>query len=86
MVLSDTFTGTTGSGATYTIASISKYPNGIDRAIMCLAAYIADPDRKMKEHWLNLYTMDIQGYSKLDAKRIMGLTLNVLRPYGKQQK
>lgn len=77
LVLTATFTGTTGAGATYTIAKVSKYPAGIDRAIMALCAYIVEPDVKMKSHWLNLYMMDIQGYSRLTAKQIMGLTMNV---------
>lgn len=83
LVLEDTFTGTTGTGASYTIATVSKYPAGIDRVIMALAAYISEPDKTMKEHWLNLYMMDVQGYSRLDAKRIMGLTLNVKTGYRK---
>ncbi len=81
LVLADTFTGTTGAGATYTIASVSKYPDGLDRAIMSLAAYITESDKAVVERWLNLYMMDVQGYSRLDAKKIMGLTMNVKTRY-----
>jgi hypothetical protein len=77
IVLTAAFTGTTGAGQTFTISKSSKYPRGLDRAIMALGAYIADPDPDMKTHWSNIYMMGIQGYSRLDAKRIMGLTLNV---------
>jgi len=48
---------------------------------MSLAAYLAEPDPKMKPHWLNMYTMDIQGYSRLSAKQIHGLVINVKDPY-----
>jgi len=77
IVLAATFTGTTGASQSFSIAMVTKYPAGLDRAIIVLAAYISDPDPKMKAHWLNLYTMDVQGYSRLTAKQIQGLTLNV---------
>ena len=84
ITITETFTGTTGAGASYTIATVSKYPGGLDRAMMLMAAIMTDPEAAMKEQWMKLYLMDVQGYSTLGAKAILGLMADVKDIYRKK--
>lgn len=55
LTLSSTFGGTTGTGQSYTISEVSKWPARFDDAMIYKAALIADPDNQQTAKWTTLY-------------------------------
>lgn len=53
--LSNAFSGTTGSGQSYTVSEISQWPARFDDVIMYKTAWLTDPDGNQAEKFLALY-------------------------------
>lgn len=69
MTLGAAFGGTTGSGQTYTISAISKWPARFDDAILYGTALIADPDNLQVKKWMTLYENAISMDRTVEGKR-----------------
>src|SRR3990167_1184449 len=71
LTLSAAWAGSTGTGASYTISNISKWPERFDDAIMYKAALLAEPDIKsgQAQKWLSLYMEAIGLDNAVESKR-----------------
>lgn len=67
--LSNAFSGTSGSGITYTISEISQWPSRFDDTIMYKAAWIVDPDGKQSDKFKGLYQESIETEQNTESKR-----------------
>ena len=72
LTLSSTFTGTTGTGQSYTISDISKWPARFDDVIMHKAAWIADPDSIQGQKWAALVNDALGTELTIETKRKRG--------------
>ena len=74
LTLASSFGGTTGTGQTYTISEISKWPERFDDAILYKAALIADPDNVQTNKWTGLYreSVDIDRGVESRRKKVRG--------------
>jgi hypothetical protein len=69
LTLQAAFGGTSGTGITYTISEISKWPARFDDAILYKAALIADPDNVQIKKWSSLYEEAVNLDRIVDGKR-----------------
>lgn len=69
LTLSAAFSGTTGTGQTYTISEISKYPGRFDNSILYKTALIIDPDNLQSSKWQTLYQEAISMDKSLEVRR-----------------
>ncbi len=67
--LSGNFLGTSGSGITYTISEISKWPARFDDAMLYKTCLIVDPDNVQTPKWTSLYTEALGLDKTVEAKR-----------------
>jgi hypothetical protein len=71
MTLSSAFGGTTGTGQSYTISEVSKWPARFDDAILYKVALIADPDNVQSKKWEGLFSEAIGLKRISENKRAM---------------
>jgi hypothetical protein len=69
LTLSSVWNYTSGSGQTYTISEISKWPARFDDAMIYKAALIADPDNAQVKKWEGLYQEAVSLDRTVDARR-----------------
>ena len=71
LTLSAAWTGSTGTGTSYTISNISKWPERFDDAIMYKAALLAEPDIKsgQAQKWQSLYAEAIGLDNAVETRR-----------------
>lgn len=69
LTLSAAFTGTTGTGQTYTIAEASKWPERFDDAIIYKVAMLVDPDNVQLSKWKYLYEESIGLDRSVESRR-----------------
>jgi len=69
LTLSGAFSFTSGTGISYTISEISKWPARFDDAILYKAALIADPDNAQTQKWTGLYSEAISLDKTVESKR-----------------
>lgn len=69
ITLSSNFSGTSGTGITYTISEISKWPSRFDDAILYKTCLIVDPDNVQQAKWTSLYTEAISLDKTVESKR-----------------
>ncbi len=69
LTLSSDFSGTSGTGITYTISEISKWPARFDDAMLYKAALIADPDNVQTEKWTGLYKEAVNLDKTVESRR-----------------
>jgi len=67
--LSAGFSGTSGTGLTYTISDSSKWPERFDDAMLFKTCLIMDPDNVQAPKWTTLYTEAIGIDRSVEAKR-----------------
>jgi hypothetical protein len=60
---------TSGTGQTYTISEVSKWPTRFDDAILYKSAYIIDPDNVQAPKWKDLYAEAIGEDRAVDSRR-----------------
>lgn len=69
ITLSAGFGGTSGTGITYTISEISKWPARFDSAMLYKTCLIVDPDNVQAPKWTELYTESIGMDKTVESKR-----------------
>ncbi len=69
ITLSNAFSGTSGTGITYTISEISKWPARFDDAMLYKTCIIVDPDNVQTPKWTGLYTDAIGMDKTVESKR-----------------
>lgn len=69
LTLSAAWAFTSGTGITYTISEISKWPARFDDAILYKTALILDPDNIQNEKWNNVYLDAINIDKSREARR-----------------
>src|SRR3990167_3401065 len=69
LTLSAAWAFTSGTGITYTISEVSKWPSRFDDAILYKAALIADPDNVQIDKWKGLYSEAIGLDKTVENKR-----------------
>ena len=67
--LSSSFTGTSGTGISYTISEISVWPERFDDVLMYKCAWILDIDKEQAEKWGNLHSEAIGQELRTQTKR-----------------
>jgi len=72
ITLSANYVGTSGSGISYTISDISKWPARFDDAILYRTAYMMDPDGLQQNKWMEAYQTAISLDKSVEAKRKRG--------------
>ncbi len=75
LTLSAAFTGTTGTGQSYTIANVSKFPSRFDDAMMYQAALLVDPDNINAAKWQSMFQQAIGIDRQVESKRKRSETL-----------
>lgn len=70
LTLAASFGGTSGTGITYTISEVSKWPARFDDAILYKAALIADPDNAQTEKWAGLYKEATNLDTAVESRRL----------------
>ncbi len=75
ITLGSPFAGTSGSGATYTISEISKWPSRFDDAMLFKTCLMMDPDNVQSPKWTTLYTESINLDKGVESKRKRDTTL-----------
>lgn len=69
LTLTANFTGTSGTGITYTISEVSKWPERFDDAMMYRACLVLDPDNVQSPKWTSLYKESIGLDTAVEVKR-----------------
>lgn len=69
LTLGSNFTGTSGTGITYTISEISKWPERFDDAMLYKACLVMDPDNVQSPKWTSLYTEAIGLDRAVESRR-----------------
>lgn len=69
LTLSSNFSGTSGTGITYTISEISKWPARFDDAMIYKTCLIVDPDGVQTPKWTSLYTEALGMDKTVESKR-----------------
>lgn len=69
ITLSNAFSGTSGSGITYTISEISKWPARFDDAMLYKTCLIVDPDNEQNAKWTSLYIDAVGADKTIESKR-----------------
>ena len=70
ITLSSAFGFTSGTGITYTISEISKWPARFDDAILYKSALIADPDNVQIQKWTFLYDDAVNLDKQTESRRM----------------
>lgn len=68
ITLSSNFAGTSGTGITYTISEVSKWPARFDNAMIYKTCLIVDPDNEQSGKWTTLYTESIALDKTVESK------------------
>lgn len=68
LTLASPFTGTSGTGITYTISEASKWPERFDDAMLFRTALIIDPDNVQGPKWQAAYDRAIAGDKGVETK------------------
>lgn len=69
LTLSSNFAGTSGTGITYTISEISKWPARFDDAMLYKTCLIVDPDNVQSPKWTSLYQEAIGMDRAVESRR-----------------